>query len=122
MRETSRLVAALAGARVAGALPPTVDALASDSRAVRPGTLFVALRGERTDGHAFVPDAVARGAAAVVVEHGTDVPAGVPAIVVADTRVAASKLADAFYDFPSRDLIVVGITGTNGKTTTSHLV
>jgi UDP-N-acetylmuramoyl-L-alanyl-D-glutamate--2,6-diaminopimelate ligase len=122
MRETSRLVAALPGARVAGALPPTVDAIASDSRAVRPGTLFVALRGERTDGHAFVRDARARGASAVVVERDPDPDAGLPAIVVDDTRVAASRLADAFYDHPSQAFAVAGVTGTNGKTTTTHLV
>jgi UDP-N-acetylmuramoyl-L-alanyl-D-glutamate--2,6-diaminopimelate ligase len=122
MRETSRLVAALPGARVAGALPPTVDAIASDSRAVRPGTLFVALRGERTDGHAFVRDARARGAAAVVVERDPDPDADLPAIVVDDTRVAASRLADAFYDHPSQAFAVAGVTGTNGKTTTTHLV
>jgi UDP-N-acetylmuramoyl-L-alanyl-D-glutamate--2,6-diaminopimelate ligase len=120
MRETSRLVACLPDARATEALPATVDALASDSRAVRPGALFIALRGERSDGHAFVADAVARGAAAVVVEREVDVP--VPAIVVGDTRVAASRLADAFYDRPSQTLRVVGITGTNGKTTTTHLV
>jgi UDP-N-acetylmuramoyl-L-alanyl-D-glutamate--2,6-diaminopimelate ligase len=122
MRETSRLVAALPGARVAGALPPTVDALASDSRAVRPGMLFVALRGERTDGHAFVRDALARGAAAVLVEHELDADLHVPAIIVADTRAASSRLADAFYDHPSQALAVVGVTGTNGKTTTTHLL
>ena len=122
MRETSRLVAALPGARVAGALPPTVDAIASDSRAVRPGTLFVALRGERADGHAFVRDARARGAAAVVVERDPDPGANLPAIVVDDTRLAASRLADAFYDHPSQALAVAGVTGTNGKTTTTHLV
>jgi UDP-N-acetylmuramoyl-L-alanyl-D-glutamate--2,6-diaminopimelate ligase len=120
MRETSRLVAALPGARVHGSLPPLIDAIASDSRAVRPGTLFVALRGEHHDGHAFVPDAIARGAVAVVVER--DAEPGVPAIVVGDTRRAASQLAAAFHDHPSRDLIVAGITGTNGKTTTTHLV
>ncbi|HZO93654.1 MAG TPA: UDP-N-acetylmuramoyl-L-alanyl-D-glutamate--2,6-diaminopimelate ligase [Candidatus Baltobacteraceae bacterium] len=120
MRETARLLAALTGARVVGSLPATVDALAGDSRAVRPGTLFVALRGERTDGHAYVRDAAARGAAAVVVERASD--ADVPAIVVPDTRVAAAVLADAFYDEPSAALTVVGVTGTNGKTTTTHLV
>ncbi len=120
MRETSRLLAALTGARVAGSLPSAVDAITSDSRAVKPGTLFVALRGERADGHAYVREAVARGAAAVVVEHPTDV--DVPAIVVPDTRIAAAALADAFYDEPSTSLAVVGITGTNGKTTTTHLV
>jgi len=120
MRETSRLLAALTGARVLGSLPPAVDAIASDSRAVVPGTLFVAMRGERTDGHAYVADAVARGAAAIVVERGE--PADVPQIVVPDTRIAAAALADAFYDAPSASLAVVGITGTNGKTTTTHLL
>jgi UDP-N-acetylmuramoyl-L-alanyl-D-glutamate--2,6-diaminopimelate ligase len=121
MRETSRLVAALPGARVAGALPPMVDAIASDSRSVRPGTLFVALRGERADGHAFVRDALARGAAAVLVERELDADLHAPAIIVADTRAASSRLADAFYDHPSQALAVVGVTGTNGKTTTTHL-
>lgn len=120
MRETARLVAALAGARVVGSLPAQVDAIATDSRAVRPGTLFVALRGERVDGHTFVAGAVARGASAVVVE--VDGEYGVPAVVVPDTRTAVSALADAFYDRPSEALVVVGVTGTNGKTTTTHLV
>jgi UDP-N-acetylmuramoyl-L-alanyl-D-glutamate--2,6-diaminopimelate ligase len=123
MRETARLVAILEGARVAGSLPASVDAVASDSRSVRPGTLFVALRGERADGHDFVRDAVARGASVVVVDALADVaPAGVPLVIVPDTRIAASALADAFYDRPSDELTVVGITGTNGKTTTTHLV
>jgi UDP-N-acetylmuramoyl-L-alanyl-D-glutamate--2,6-diaminopimelate ligase len=128
MRETARLVATLAGARVTGSLPPWVDAIASDSRTVRPGTLFVALRGERADGHAFLADAIARGASAVVVEHGVTPSASkglrsdVPVVAVADTRIAASALADAFHDHPSHELVVVGVTGTNGKTTTTHLV
>jgi len=137
MRDTARLVATLPGARVAGTLPPSVDAIATDSRAVKPGTLFVALRGERTDGHAYIEDAIRRGAEVVVVEESANVTRtpsvtlslskgqgkGAPPIVtVADTRIAASALADAFYDHPSRDLTVVGVTGTNGKTTTTHLV
>ncbi|MEO7039090.1 MAG: UDP-N-acetylmuramoyl-L-alanyl-D-glutamate--2,6-diaminopimelate ligase [Candidatus Elarobacter sp.] len=120
MRETVRLVEALRGARVAGLLPPSIEAIASDSRAVRPGTLFVALRGERADGHDFIADALARGASVVVLE--TPVAADVAQIVVADTRIAVSSLADCFYDQPSRALTVVGVTGTNGKTTTTHLV
>ena len=133
MRETARLVATLEGARVAGSLPPSLDAIATDSRAVRPGTLFVALRGERTDGHHFVADAIARGASVVVVEHTVSStahatvslskgPANVAVVAVPDTRIAASALADAFHDHPSQALIVVGVTGTNGKTTTTHLV
>ena len=120
MRETVRLVEALRGARVAGQLPPAVEAIVSDSRAVRPGALFVALRGERVDGHLFVADAVARGASVVMLE--TPAALDVPQIVVADTRRAVSRLADAFYDHPSHALTVIGVTGTNGKTTTTHLV
>ncbi len=130
MPETARLVAALAGARVSGALPAFVDAIAADSRAVRPGTLFVAVRGERTDGHAFVDDALERGATVIV--HGAsrgvvpsrskDGSSAVAFIEVPDTRLAVSALADAFYGHPSRQVTVVGVTGTNGKTTTTHLM
>ena len=127
MRETARLVATLAGARVTGSLPPSVDAIATDSRAVRPGTLFVALRGERTDGHKYILDAVTRGATVVVREDSQPsidvvLPGRVPTVAVPDTRIAASALADAFFDHPSHALTVIGVTGTNGKTTTTHLV
>jgi UDP-N-acetylmuramoyl-L-alanyl-D-glutamate--2,6-diaminopimelate ligase len=120
MRETSRLVAALADATVIGALPPSIEGLASDTRAVRQGTVFVALRGMRLDGHSFIAEAAANGAAFVVVERPSDV--AVPQVIVPDTRIAASALADAFYDRPSQALTIIGITGTNGKTTTTHLV
>jgi len=122
MRDTARLVAGLSGARVTGTLPESVDAIADDSRAVRPGTLFVALRGERADGHRYIADAVARGASAVVHESAVPVDAAVATVAVPDTRVAVSALADAFYDHPSRALTVVGVTGTNGKTTATHLL
>lgn len=120
MAATAELLGLLDGARVAGVLPPAFAALETDSRRVRPGTLFVALRGQHDDGHAFVPAAVAGGAAAVVVER--ELPVCVPQIVVADTRRAVSRLADAFFAFPSRALRIVGVTGTNGKTTTVGLI
>jgi UDP-N-acetylmuramoyl-L-alanyl-D-glutamate--2,6-diaminopimelate ligase len=120
MRETARLVAALPAARVVGELPPLVEAISSDSRAAEPGTMFVALRGERFDGHAYVAGAIARGASVIVAERELQV--SVPVVVVPDTRVAASALADAFYDRPSQSLAVIGVTGTNGKTTTTHLL
>jgi len=120
MRQTSELISALADATIVGTLPPLIDGLASDSREVRSGTAFVALRGVRVDGHAFVADAVARGAAFIVAERSYEI--AVPQVIVADSRAAASVLADAFYDRPSQVLTVVGITGTNGKTTTTHLV
>jgi UDP-N-acetylmuramoyl-L-alanyl-D-glutamate--2,6-diaminopimelate ligase len=90
---------------------------------VEQGQLFFALRGETTDGHRFIGDATANGAAAVVCERlPTDVDPRVCYIVVKDSRVAMGDIAAAFYDRPSRRMKVVGITGTNGKTTTATLL
>ncbi len=118
------LVAALDDPRATGDLGITVRAIAHDSRAIVPGTLFVALRGERVDGHAFVASAFASGAIGVVVDGGFDlstlaVPGAI--VVVDDTRRALSRLAALFYGNPSRTLRVTGVTGTNGKTTVTHL-
>jgi UDP-N-acetylmuramoyl-L-alanyl-D-glutamate--2,6-diaminopimelate ligase len=120
MTALAELLAALDAPRTVGAPPTEIAALAVDSRAVAPGALFVAVRGERVDGHDFAADAVARGAAAVVAER--ELPVRVPQILVADTRRAISRLAAAYYDRPSQAMLVVGITGTNGKTTTSYFV
>lgn len=91
-----------------------------DSRQVRRGWLFCAVRGSRADGHAFCQSAVAAGAAALLVDHPLDL--AVPQIVVADTRVALGPVVAAVHDDPSHDLEVVAITGTNGKTTTAHML
>lgn len=117
----SALVAALPGTRVSG---PDVDVLAirTDSRTVEAGDLFVAYPGVTVDGHRFVPGAVARGAAAVVVERHVEVPAGVAQVVVPSGRAAWALLSAAWHGFPSRELTVVGVTGTDGKTTTSSLI
>jgi UDP-N-acetylmuramoyl-L-alanyl-D-glutamate--2,6-diaminopimelate ligase len=91
------------------------------SRDVATGGLFVARRGLSVDGHRFVPDAVARGAAAVVVEDApTD--STIPYLLVPDTSAALGYLAAAYHGFPSRHLTVIGVTGTDGKTTTSTLI
>lgn len=106
---------------VRGQPPPVVGGIAYDSRRVKTGDLFVALRGLRTDGARFIPDAVARGAVGVVVRTG--VRADAPFVVeVEDPRAALADLSAAFYGHPSRRLRVVGVTGTDGKTTTCHLV
>ncbi|HLB54998.1 MAG TPA: UDP-N-acetylmuramoyl-L-alanyl-D-glutamate--2,6-diaminopimelate ligase, partial [Gemmatimonadales bacterium] len=94
--------------------------LATDSRAVRPGSLFVAMRGAREDGHRYVAQAIERGAAAVVVEQRAE--AAAPQIVVRDSRLAAIALARAWYHDPAADLRLFGITGTNGKTTTTGIL
>ena len=94
-----------------------------DSRRVVPGCLFVAVNGCGNDGRAYIGKAVENGAAAVMYEdNGTPVPEGVCAIKVADSRKAVAMAADAFYGHPSGDLKLVGITGTNGKTTTVTLL
>ena len=108
----------------AGAQAPAPDVeiggLAYDSRAVAPGDLFFCVRGLRTDGHDFARAAVSAGAAALVVEH--QLALGVPEVLVPDARAAMAPLAARFYGEPGRDLRVVGVTGTNGKTTTAYLV
>jgi UDP-N-acetylmuramoyl-L-alanyl-D-glutamate--2,6-diaminopimelate ligase len=118
----SALLAALqrAGLLVEGTALPPLASLTADSRDVRPGALFIAVRGSQSDGHRFVPDAVARGAAAVVVESRQ--PVDVPQVLVTDARRAAIELARAWHGDPAASLVLVGITGTNGKTTTTGLV
>ncbi len=104
--------------------PPTagaveVSGVAYDSRAVRGGELFFCVSGFRADGHEFAAPALAQGAAALVVERRLGL--GVPELLVASARAAMAPLAAAFYGDPSRQLSVVGVTGTNGKTTTAYL-
>jgi UDP-N-acetylmuramoyl-L-alanyl-D-glutamate--2,6-diaminopimelate ligase len=120
MRELEPLLGVLHAPRIVGTLPRAVDSISADSRAVMPDALFVALRGERTDGHDHAANAALRGASALVVERELDI--AMPQIVVDDTRTAISHLAAAFYDHPSRTMTVAGVTGTNGKTTTTHLL
>jgi len=119
-RELRPLLAALDAPRVTGTLPASVTGIAADSRRVTPGSVFVALRGEHVDGHDYLADATARGASVLVVEQPTET--DVAQIVVPDTRVAISRLAAAYYGQPSQTLTVFGVTGTNGKTTTTYLV
>ena len=107
------------GGRVDGDPSIRVTGVTHDSRRVRAGDLFAAIPGFERDGHAFVPEAVAAGAVAVMVER--DGPWPVPAIVVADVRGALGPAAHAVWGGPTQGLVVAGITGTNGKTTTSFL-
>jgi UDP-N-acetylmuramoyl-L-alanyl-D-glutamate--2,6-diaminopimelate ligase len=112
--------AADASALATAAGETEVTALAYDNRTVQPGTLFFCVPGFTRDGHEFAPDAVQRGAAALVVERPLGL--GVPEVVVPSVRAAMAQAAAAFYGDPSGELDVVGVTGTNGKTTTAFLV
>jgi UDP-N-acetylmuramoyl-L-alanyl-D-glutamate--2,6-diaminopimelate ligase len=97
-----------------------VTGVTHDSRAVAPGALFACVVGEHHDGHAFAPSAVESGAAALLVER--ELPLAVTQIVVDDTRAVLGHIAAAFHGEPGLALTMVGITGTNGKTTTAHLI
>ena len=105
-----------------------VTGITHDSRQVAPGFVFVALRGLHADGTAFARDAFTRGAVAVVSEAPSPSDAAVPRgarqlwMQVPEARVALASLSDVFYRHPSRELTLVGITGTNGKTTTAYLL
>jgi UDP-N-acetylmuramoyl-L-alanyl-D-glutamate--2,6-diaminopimelate ligase len=98
-----------------------VFSLAADSRTVQPGSLFVAMGGGSADGHRFVPDAIRRGAVAVVGELPLD-GLTVPYVRVENSRRALAHIAAAFYGYPARHLTMLGVTGTDGKTTTSNLI
>lgn len=100
---------------------PEIAGLCDDSRVVRPGDLFIARPGSKTDGSQFARDAVAKGAAAVVSQSFVD-GLGVPTVIVDHAGQAIARLAAAFFDEPTKSLDLLGVTGTNGKTTTTYLV
>jgi UDP-N-acetylmuramoyl-L-alanyl-D-glutamate--2,6-diaminopimelate ligase len=118
--ELEILTRAVQPSRTVNSAPVDVSDLAYDARAVVPGALFACVPGLRADGHDFAADAVARGAVALIVEHELDLP--VPQLVVGDARLAMALAADAFFGYPTRELAVAGVTGTNGKTTTAFLL
>jgi UDP-N-acetylmuramoyl-L-alanyl-D-glutamate--2,6-diaminopimelate ligase len=110
-----------AGAVLDGNGDVDVTGIAYDSRRVAPGDLFVAVQGLHDDGHHFVGDAVAKGAAAVAVEREVKIPLGVPLLRMPSTRTGLADLSAEFYGRPSRRLKLAGITGTDGKTTVTHM-
>ncbi len=93
-----------------------------DSRECRPGDLYCAIVGRVHDGHSFIPDALRRGAVAVCVSNPSSAPGGVPALLVEDTRQVLGPLSARIHEDPTRHLRVFGVTGTNGKTTTTYLL
>lgn len=120
----ANLLPGVAVQQVIGDTTVAIRSLVYDSRRVTPGSLFVAIRGQHSDGHQFIPQALARGASALVVDQRHwqgPAPAGTPVVVVADSRVALAPLAAAFYGYPGRELTTIGITGTKGKSTTTDL-
>jgi UDP-N-acetylmuramoyl-L-alanyl-D-glutamate--2,6-diaminopimelate ligase len=119
------LLAAATGVAVRRRLGPDavrIDGIAYDSRAVQRGDLYCCIRGEHVDGHDFAPKAVDAGAVALLAERQVDVHRSVPQVLVNDSRLAMAPIAAAFHGHPSESMTVVGVTGTTGKTTTTHLL
>jgi UDP-N-acetylmuramoyl-L-alanyl-D-glutamate--2,6-diaminopimelate ligase len=123
------LVTHLPAQHLSGPPDQAISGLAYDSRQVQPGGLFVAIKGYHVDGHAYIPQALARGAVALVVDarhwspaDAPELPASVTLLAVPDSRLALAPLAAALYGYPSQRLGLVGVTGTKGKTTASTLM
>jgi UDP-N-acetylmuramoyl-L-alanyl-D-glutamate--2,6-diaminopimelate ligase len=115
------LVAAIVPRQIIGPLDRVVESIAYDSRRVQRNGLFVALRGEKSDGHQFIEQAVEKGATAIVTEQEVQSPRAT-CVVVENTRSALADLAATFYQHPARRLKLAAVTGTNGKTTTTFLI
>lgn len=107
---------------VAGLPDIAIDSIAHDSRAVKSGSLFVAIPGTKLDGRMFIEESIRKGAVAVVTNPDGIFQGPTPRVCVSDTRRALGRLAAAFYDFPSQKLNCIGVTGTNGKTTSTYLL
>jgi UDP-N-acetylmuramoyl-L-alanyl-D-glutamate--2,6-diaminopimelate ligase len=115
------LAAAISPRQIIGPLDRVVESVAYDSRRVQRDGLFVALRGEKSDGHQFIEQAIEKGASVIVTEHEVE-HAHATCVVVENTRQALADLGAAFYDRPARRLKLAAVTGTNGKTTTTFLL
>ncbi len=99
-----------------------ISGISYNSKTTKQGDIFVCLTGEYTDGHEYAANAIENGAAALFVEHKVDADKSIPQVVVSSTRHKIANIADRFYSSPSRGINLIGITGTNGKTTVTHLI
>lgn len=118
--QLKELASQLMLSRILGDGETVFTGVQTDSRKVQPGDLFLCISGLVTDGHQYAAKAVEMGAAALVVEHDVDV--NIPKLVVKDSRYAMAVIANHFYNYPSRQMKVIGVTGTNGKTTSTYLI
>lgn len=107
---------------VQGTLDREISAVVYDSRKAQEGCIFVCMPGAVTDGHKFIPDVLKKGAAAVVVERGVEVPDDVTVIQVENARLALAELSAAWFGHPAEKLVTIGVTGTKGKTTTTYMI
>lgn len=118
----SQLLEKIDAVEVIGATDRVIQDVSYDSRSVAKDTLFICLDGARVDGHSYARKAVEAGATAILAQKEVDVPEGVAVIRVADTHVAMQALVPYFFDYPARKLRMIGVTGTNGKTTSTYVL
>lgn len=122
MKTVSEIAKATKVTQWIGPADVKISALVSDSRKATSGTLFIAVKGTQVDAHDFIPQVIEKGCTAIVAERTIEVPSNVTLVIVPNTALALGELAHAFYDYPSQSLQLVGVTGTNGKTTTTTLL
>ena len=122
MKTIEQIVSVLENAQVKGSTDAQIEFITHDSRRVRVNTLFVCIRGTRVDGNAFIPQAVKAGACAVMTEEDVNVPEGVTVIKVPDLRLAMETAVPFFYDYPGKKMRMIGVTGTNGKTSSTYML
>ena len=118
----SELVKELDTVYVKGSIEKDVSSIEYDSRKVKEGSVFVCIEGFKADGHAFIPSAIENGAVVIVTSKESKVPENITNICVKDTRYALAVLASTFYGNPSEKINLIGVTGTKGKTTTTHMI
>ena len=122
MKTLAELAALVEGAEIKGDAAAKIADIVHDSREVTEGTLFVAIEGLHVDGHSFIAQAVEKGACAILTEREIEIPEGAAAVLrVPNLAAALEVIVPFFHDYPSRKMRIIGITGTNGKTTTSYM-
>ncbi|UCD71404.1 MAG: UDP-N-acetylmuramoyl-L-alanyl-D-glutamate--2,6-diaminopimelate ligase, partial [Syntrophobacterales bacterium] len=115
------LVSGVEGGQIHGQMSIEIEGVAYNSKQVERGSVFVAIKGQGVDGHEYIGEAIEKGARAVVLEDENQRIGGIPTVVVPNSRKALGTISTAFFGNPSAKMILIGITGTNGKTTTAYL-
>ena len=112
---------------IQGTIETVVMEIVYDSRKTKSGSMFVCIKGYQADGHDYIEEAARRGAVAIVVQQSYDwkkdrLPEQITVISVLDTRIALAEIAAAFYRYPAKEMQIIGVTGTKGKTTTTYMI
>ena len=120
--QLARLLERLEYEIIQGTKEIEIAGITENSKEITKGSMFVCITGMRFDGCDYIQEAVENGATSIVVEKKVQLPKGITGVYVPDTRIALGKLAATFYDNPAKELTVIGVTGTKGKTTVSYMV